>query len=94
MFFNNKSQVNAVGSELFAGDDSFMIELQPTDLAQISGGYGHGGGCHKPKQKCSWKKSWKKSCETPRPYPECPPAKCPPVHCPPVVHCPPKESYC
>jgi hypothetical protein len=84
MFFNKNSQLNTAGSEVFAGDDSFMIELQPTDLAQISGGYGHGGGCHKPKEKPHWEK-----CATPAPCP--PPAKCPPVKCPPpvVVHCPP-----
>jgi uncharacterized membrane protein len=100
MFFNKNSQSNTAGSELFAGDDSFMIELQPTDLDQISGGYGHGGGGHNKKEKCSWKKSyknswkksWKKSHGTTS---YCPPVeKCPPVYCPPVVYCPPKKSYC
>jgi hypothetical protein len=93
MFFNNKSQVNAVGSELFAGDDSFMTELQATEITQIVGGYGHGGGKYKKHCKSSAKKSWKKSCETPW-KPECPPpAKCPPVYCPPVVYCPPAPCH-
>ncbi len=95
MFFNNKSQSNAAGSELFAGDDSFMTELEATDLNQIFGGGGYGGGCHKEKK--HEKGSWKKSCETPRTYPECPPPveKCPPpvVKCPPVVYCPPAPGY-
>ncbi len=96
MFFNKNSQSNIAGSELFAGEDSFMIELQPTDLAQISGGYGHGGGCNKPKEKCSWKKSYKKSWKNSHGNTSyCPPVeKCPPVYCPPVVYCPPKKSYC
>jgi hypothetical protein len=91
MFFNNKSQQNAAGSELFAGDDSFMTELQATEITQIVGGYGHGGGKYKKHCKSSAKKSWKKSCNSwkgsykgSHKTVSCPPVYCPPVHCPPV----------
>jgi hypothetical protein len=77
MFFNKNSKPTST--------DSFMIELQQTDLAQIFGGGGHSGGGHKHK-KCHWE------------APKCPPVveKCPPVvYCPPVVEkCPPVVEKC
>jgi hypothetical protein len=46
------SNLNIAGSDLFAGTDSFLTELQDTDTTQImggkgksgKGGYGYGGG--------------------------------------------------
>jgi hypothetical protein len=38
------SNLNPAGSELFAGTESFLTELQATDSRQIFGGGGHGGG--------------------------------------------------
>jgi hypothetical protein len=93
MFFNNKSQSNIADSELLVSDDSFMIELQPTDLAQISGGYGH-GGCYKPKHKKEdYKEDYKEDHKEDYKEDHKPVSYCPPVYCPPV-YCPPKKSYC
>jgi hypothetical protein len=38
------SNLNPAGSELFAGTESFLTEIQETDSRQIFGGGGHGGG--------------------------------------------------
>jgi hypothetical protein len=38
------SNLNIAGSDLFAGTDSFLTELQDTDTTQIMGGGGSKGG--------------------------------------------------
>jgi hypothetical protein len=38
------SNLNTAGSDLFAGADSFLTELEKTDTNQIFGGGGYGGG--------------------------------------------------
>lgn len=38
------SNLNPVGSDLFASPDSFLTELQATDANQVVGGRGCGGG--------------------------------------------------
>ena len=38
------SNLNAAGSDLLAGTESFLTELQDTDTTQIIGGGGHGRG--------------------------------------------------
>lgn len=44
------SNLKPAGSELFAGAESFLTELQETDSSQIFGGGGHGGGSKKSKK--------------------------------------------
>ena len=45
------SNLNRAGSELFAGTESFLTELQETDSSQIFGGGGHGGSKKSKKSK-------------------------------------------
>lgn len=51
------SNLKPTGSELFASEESFLTELQPTDSSQIFGGGGHGGGSGKGSKKGSKKNS-------------------------------------
>jgi hypothetical protein len=45
------SNLNIAGSDLFAGTDSFLTELQDTDTTRILGGGGSKGGSGKKKGK-------------------------------------------
>ena len=65
------TDLNLAGSELLAGAESFLTELQATDSSQIfgGGGYGYGGGSKKGSKKGS--KGYG--------YP-CPPSYHPPVY--------------
>ena len=49
------SNLKPAGSELFAGAESFLTELQETDSSQIFGGGGHGGSKGSKKSKKSKK---------------------------------------
>jgi hypothetical protein len=55
MAFIKISNLNSAGTDLFASAESFLTELQPTDLTQIVGGGGY--GCH-GKKKNSYKKDY------------------------------------
>jgi hypothetical protein len=78
------SNLNSAGSDLFAGADSFLNELQTTETTQIFGGYhkGHGGR--------KWKKSSYKCKKTS--YKPCkPPIK---VVCKPAPCVTPPKKWC
>lgn len=79
----NISNLNSAGSDLFAGADSFLNELQSTETTQIFGGYSQRRGrrhCKKTSIKLCKKTSWK-PCK--------PPVKvvCKPVPCYPQKWC-------
>ena len=81
------SNLTSAGSDLFAGADSFLTELQTTETTQIFGGWNKGHGGRKWK-KTSWKKSSYKCKKTS--YKPCkPPVKvaCKPVPCYPKKWC-------
>jgi hypothetical protein len=71
------SNLNSAGSELFAGTDSFLNELQTTETTQIFGGYHKGHGCRKwKKTSCKIvKKTSYKPCKPPVKV-ACKPAPC------------------
>ena len=56
------SNLNAAGSDLLAGTESFLTELQDTDTTQIIGGGGHGHGRGSKKSKKSKKGSRSGGC--------------------------------
>ena len=60
------SNLTAAGSDLLAGTESFLTELQDTDTTQIIGGgghgHGHGRGCGSKKSKKSKKGSRSGGC--------------------------------
>lgn len=78
----NISNLNSAGSDLFAGADSFLTELQKTEATQIFGGYSQRRRrhCKKTSIKLCKKTSWK-PCK--------PPVKvvCKPVPCYPQKWC-------
>ena len=53
------SNLNSAGSDLFAGADSFLTELQPTETTQIFGGY-HCRRGRRNWKNTSYKSSYKK----------------------------------
>jgi hypothetical protein len=56
------SNLNSAGSDLFAGADSFLTELQTTETTQIFGGFNKRHGrrnCKKTSIKIVKKTSWK-----------------------------------
>ena len=56
------SNLTAAGSDLLAGTESFLTELQDTDTTQIIGGGGHGHGRGSKKSKKSKKGSRSGGC--------------------------------
>jgi hypothetical protein len=60
------SNLNAAGSDLFAGTDSFLTELQTTETTQIFGGFKQppSRNCKKVSIKIVKKNSWKR-CKPP-----------------------------
>jgi hypothetical protein len=77
------SNLNSAGSDLFAGTDSFLTELQASTTTQIFGGYNYRCGGRRGKKtsiKIAKKTSWKTP--TPPTAPT-PPTKvtCRPVPC-------------
>jgi hypothetical protein len=85
MSFLKISHLTSADTNSLANTDSFLTEIDPTDLTKIVGGGGHCYGDRK-----------KKSYHPCPPVEECPPVDChpveecpPPVECHPIVYCPP-----
>ena len=82
----------SAGSDLFAGSDSFLNELQTTETTQIFGGFRKGRHHKRNNCKTSWKKpqtSWKKPKTS---YKACkPPVK---VACKPAPCFVPVKKWC
>ena len=38
------NDITVAGTDLFADSESFLVELNDSELAQVNGGNGHGGG--------------------------------------------------
>jgi hypothetical protein len=78
------SNLNPAGSDLFAGEESFLTDLQEADSDKIYGGSGN-------KNKKNTKKNnnngfpapFPLPSPVPYPVPYCPPSPCPPSPCPP-----------
>jgi hypothetical protein len=83
MAFIDISDLTPAGSDLLAGSESFLTELQATDSSQIfgGGGHGYGGGSKNKGSKNKGSKNKNSKNNGGYGYP------CSPVYCPPVYPC-------